>query len=59
MFTTRGGQEHIFLKNYEDGQICEHSFKKMLLGATSGENIGSTFSVIYILLTVFQNYFSN
>ena len=44
MFTTRGGQEHIFLKNYEDGQICEHSFKKMLLGATSGEHIGSSFS---------------
>ena len=51
MFTTCGGQE-TFLKNYADGQMCVHIFeKKMLLGATSGEHIGSTLSVIYILLT--------
>ena len=51
MFTTCGARAH-FLNNYADGQIFVYIFeKKMLLGATSGERIGSTFPVIYILLT--------
>ena len=39
-------------------------FEKMLLGATSGEHFGSTFSVIYILLMSYiwlnygENYFN-
>jgi len=33
--------------------MCTYVLKKMLLGATSGEHIGSTFSVIYILLKYF------
>lgn len=44
-----------FLKNYLDGQICEHSFKKILLGATSGDHIGSSSSVINKLLMLNKN----
>ena len=52
MFTTCGAQEHIFWKTMQTDKYVYIFFEKMLLGATSGEHFGSTFSVIHILLTV-------
>ena len=50
MSTTGGVQEHIFLKTMQTDKHVSIFFQKMLLGATNGEHIRSTFSVIYILL---------
>ena len=52
MFTTYGAQEHIFRKTMQTDKYVYIFFEKMLLGATSGEYFGSTFSVTDILLTI-------